>query len=75
MRKGVIIGDSVGVDENLFERDLFWIYGIEGVEPTIRSILLESELEEIFKDDGYIPSNGIDGVDESFPRGGLYESG
>ena len=67
MRKGIVIGDGVGVDENLLERDVFWIYGVEGVEPTIRSLLLESELEEIFEDDGYIPSNGVDGMDECFP--------
>ena len=30
MRKGIVIG----VDENLLERDVFWIYSVEGVEPT-----------------------------------------
>ena len=45
MRKGIVIGDGVGVDENLLERDVFRIYGVEGVEPTIRGILIESELE------------------------------
>jgi hypothetical protein len=45
MRKGVWIGGGGGVDENLFERDFIWIDCVKGVEPTIRGILIESELE------------------------------